>query len=60
MNGGIDILQLALNASLFAGRVSDDVGARIVEAAVIIDLPALGGSARLQAAGIPGFALLSY
>ena len=30
------------------------------EAAAVIDLPALGGSGRLQAAGVPGFALLKY
>jgi len=36
------------------------LGARIVEAAAVIDLPALGGSGRLQAAGVPGFALLKY
>ena len=43
-----------------AARLMQRLGARIVEAAVVIDLPALGGSARLQAAGVPGFSLLSY
>jgi adenine/guanine phosphoribosyltransferase-like PRPP-binding protein len=36
------------------------LGAKIVDTAVVIDLPALGGSARLQDAGVSGFALLKY
>ena len=43
-----------------AAKLMHRLGARIVEAAVIIDLPALGGSSRLEEAGIPKFALLSY
>ena len=43
-----------------AAKLMQRLGARIVEAAVIIDLPALGGSSRLEEAGIPKFALLSY
>lgn len=34
--------------------------AEVVEAAAIIDLPALGGSTLLKEAGIPAFALTSY
>ncbi|MEO8410826.1 MAG: adenine phosphoribosyltransferase [Propionivibrio sp.] len=45
---------------LAAAKLMQRLGARIVEAAVVIDLPALGGSARLHAAGVPGFALLCY
>ena len=45
---------------LAATKLMQRLGARIVEAAVIIDLPALGGSERLKAAGVPGFALLTY
>ena len=45
---------------LAAAKLMQRLGARIVEAAVVIDLPALGGSARLHDAGIPGFALLTY
>ena len=45
---------------LAAAKLMQRLGARIVEAAVVIDLPALGGSARLQALGVPGFALLTY
>ena len=43
-----------------AAKLMQRLGARIVEAAVIIDLPALGGSSRLEEAGIPKCALLSY
>ena len=45
---------------LAAARLMRRLGAKIVEAAVVIDLPALGGSERLRASGIPGFALLTY
>ena len=56
----VDDLMATGGTLLAAARLMQRLGARIVEAAVIIDLPALGGSARLQAAAIPGFALLSY
>lgn len=36
------------------------MGAQVFEAAAIIDLPELGGSQRLQAMGIPTFALTSF
>lgn len=36
------------------------LGAHIIEAAVLIDLPGLGGAARLKADGIEVFALLEY
>jgi len=45
---------------LAAAKLMQRLGARIVEAAVVVDLPALGGSARLKAAGVSGFALLQY
>ena len=45
---------------LAAAKLMHRLGARIVEAAVVVDLPALGGSARLQEAGVPWFALLNY
>lgn len=56
----IDDLMATGGTVLAAARLMQRLGARIVEAAVVIDLPALGGSARLQEAGIPGFALLRY
>jgi len=45
---------------LAAAKLMHRLGARIVEAAVVVDLPALGVSARLQEAGVPWFALLNY
>lgn len=45
---------------LAAAKLMQRLGARIVEAAVVVDLPALGGSARLRESGVPGFALLEY
>lgn len=45
---------------LAAAKLMHRLGAKIVEAAVVIDLPALGGSARLHASGVPRFALLTY
>ena len=45
---------------LAAAKLMHRLGARIVEAAVVVDLPVLGGSARLKEAGVPWFALLNY
>lgn len=45
---------------LAAAKLMQRLGAKIVEAAVIIDLPDLGGSERLLATGVPWFALLKY
>ena len=56
----IDDLIATGGTILAAARLMQRLGAKIVEAAVVIDLPALGGSKRLAEAGIPGFALLSY
>jgi len=56
----IDDLIATGGTILAAARLMQRLGAKIVEAAVVIDLPALGGSKRLEEAGIPGFALLSY
>lgn len=56
----IDDLIATGGTILAAAKLMHRLGARIVEAAAVIDLPALGGSARLQEAGVPGFALLKY
>jgi len=56
----IDDLMATGGTLLAAARLMHRLGAKIVEAAVVIDLPALGGSKRLEEAGIPGFALLKY
>lgn len=36
------------------------LGAKVIEGAAIVDLPELGGSARLRAAGLPLFTLVDY
>lgn len=56
----VDDLLATGGTLLAAARLMQRLGAKIVEAAVVIDLPALGGSERLRASGIPGFALLTY
>lgn len=45
---------------LAAARLMERLGARIVEAAAVIDLPALGGAERLKAAALPYYTLLRY
>src|SRR3990167_8500067 len=43
-----------------AAQLVRRMGASIIEAAAIIDLPELGGSQKLQDSGIPTFALTSF
>ncbi len=43
-----------------AGQLLRSAGADVVSSAFVIDLPALGGAARLRAAGIPVQAVLSF
>ncbi|NBA96180.1 adenine phosphoribosyltransferase [Pseudomonas sp. R5(2019)] len=45
---------------LAAANLVRRMGAQVFEAAAIIDLPELGGSQRLQAAGIPTFCLTEF
>ncbi len=45
---------------LAAAQLTRRMGARIHEAAAIIDLPELGGSRKLQDAGIPTFTLTAF
>ncbi|MFZ6046435.1 adenine phosphoribosyltransferase [Pseudomonas sp. CR3202] len=45
---------------LAAARLVRRLGASVVEAAAIIDLPELGGSERLAEAGIPSFCLTAF
>ena len=56
----VDDLMATGGTLLATARLMKRLGAKIVEAAVVIDLPALGGGARLEAAGIPRFALLTF
>ena len=43
-----------------AGQLLRSAGAEVISAAFVIDLPVLGGAARLRAAGIPVQALLAF
>ncbi len=45
---------------LAAATLLQKLGADVVEAAAVIDLPDLGGSTRLQEAGIPVHTLIAY
>jgi adenine phosphoribosyltransferase len=52
---------IATGGTMLAGaRLLQRLGAEVVEAAAIVDLPALGGSARLRDAGLAVFALVSF
>ncbi|MCB1961008.1 MAG: adenine phosphoribosyltransferase [Rhodocyclaceae bacterium] len=56
----IDDLIATGGTLLAASQLIERLGARVVEAAAIVDLPDLGGSTRLRAAGIDTFTLLSF
>ncbi|CAM3669284.1 adenine phosphoribosyltransferase [Parendozoicomonas haliclonae] len=56
----IDDLIATGGTLLAANTLIERLGGKVIEAAAIIDLPALGGSAKLETAGIPYFALTSY
>ncbi len=52
---------IATGGTMMAGKLLlEKLGASVLEGAVIIDLPELGGSQRLRAAGMPLFTLLSF
>ncbi len=52
---------IATGGTMMAGkRLLESLGARVVEGAAIVDLPELGGSRMLQAAGLPLFTLVSF
>lgn len=56
----IDDLVATGGTILAAVRLLRRLGARVIEAAAVIDLPALGGSARLDAEGIARHTLLTF
>ena len=56
----IDDLLATGGTIIAAAKLLQALGARIIEAATIIDLPTIGGSRRLQEAGITCFSLLDY
>jgi len=52
---------IATGGTMLAGHtLLRRLGAEVIEAAAIVDLPELGGSARLKAAGVPVFSLVSF
>ncbi len=52
---------IATGGTMMAGRkLLERLGATVIEGAAIVDLPDLGGSAKLRASGLPVFALVTY
>ncbi|MFM9880395.1 MAG: adenine phosphoribosyltransferase [Burkholderiaceae bacterium] len=52
---------IATGGTMMAGkRLLEQLGAQVIEGAVIVDLPELGGSKRLKAAGLDVFTLADY
>lgn len=56
----VDDLVATGGTMIAAANLMQRLGARIIETAAVIDLPGLGGSQRLRAAGLPPFTILSY
>ena len=52
---------IATGGTMMAGKkLLEKLGAQVVEGAAIVDLPELGGSARLRDAGLPLFTLIDF
>jgi adenine phosphoribosyltransferase len=52
---------IATGGTMMAGKkLLEKLGATVAEGAAIVDLPELGGSARLQASGLPLFTLVDF
>jgi adenine phosphoribosyltransferase len=52
---------IATGGTMMAGRrLLERLGATVIEGAAIVDLPELGGSAKLRASGLPLFTLVSF
>ncbi|MGB3070236.1 MAG: adenine phosphoribosyltransferase [Ottowia sp.] len=52
---------IATGGTMMAGKkLLEKLGATVTEGAAIVDLPELGGSARLQEAGLPLFTLVDF
>ncbi len=52
---------IATGGTMMAGRrLLEKLGSTVIEGAAIVDLPELGGSARLRASGLPLFTLVSF
>ena len=52
---------IATGGTMMAGkRLLERLGATVIEGAAIVDLPELGGSARLREAGLPLYTLIDF
>lgn len=52
---------IATGGTMMAGwRLLERLGAVVIEGAAIVDLPDLGGSAKLKEAGLPLFTLVDF
>ena len=52
---------IATGGTMMAGKkLLEKLGAHVIEGAAIVDLPELGGSAKLRATGMPLFTLLDF
>ena len=52
---------IATGGTMMAGRnLLEKLGASVMEGAAIVDLPELGGSARIRASGLPLFTLVEF
>ena len=52
---------IATGGTMMAGRrLLEKLGATVTEGAAIVDLPELGGSARLKESGLPLFTLVDF
>lgn len=56
----VDDLVATGGTMIAAAGLMHALGAEVVETAAVIDLPALGGSARIRAAGLPLFTLMEF
>lgn len=56
----VDDLIATGGTMIAAAQLLQRLGAKVVETAAIIDLPALGGAARVRAAGLPLFTLMEF
>jgi adenine phosphoribosyltransferase len=52
---------IATGGTMMAGKkLVERLGGVVIEGAAIVDLPELGGSAKLRAAGLPLFTLVDF
>jgi adenine phosphoribosyltransferase len=52
---------IATGGTMMAGKkLLEKLGAQVMEGAAIVDLPELGGSSKLKAAGLPLFTLIDF